>query len=107
MAGGQGSRFWPLSRADKPKQFLDILGTGKTLLQQTLVRFTDICPIENVYIVTNRNYKDLVMQQVPEVRPENIFLNLYAEIQHLALHMQIIKFRKIKMQTLLLLLQII
>ena len=53
MAGGTGSRFWPLSKTKKPKQFLDILGTGKSLLQQTFNRFTKICPVENIYVVTN------------------------------------------------------
>ena len=64
MAGGIGSRFWPMSTADKPKQFLDILGTGKTLLQQTFHRFTKICPRKNIYIVTNNQYKALVMDQL-------------------------------------------
>ncbi|MEA3317502.1 MAG: sugar phosphate nucleotidyltransferase, partial [Bacteroidota bacterium] len=53
MAGGIGSRFWPLSRTSKPKQFLDILGTGSTLLQMTFDRFNKICPSENILIVTN------------------------------------------------------
>jgi len=74
MAGGIGSRFWPLSRKDKPKQFIDILGTGKTLLQQTLNRFKTICPLENILIVTNKIYKDLVLQQIPEILPENVLL---------------------------------
>jgi len=74
MAGGQGSRFWPLSRIEKPKQFLDILGTGKTLLQQTFERFISTCPVENIFIVTNKNYKDLVIQQIPQIRQENILL---------------------------------
>ena len=74
MAGGQGSRFWPLSRVDKPKQFLDILGTGKTLLQQTFQRFSSICPPENIYIVTNKSYKELVEKQLPDIKTENILL---------------------------------
>jgi mannose-1-phosphate guanylyltransferase len=74
MAGGQGSRFWPLSRIAKPKQFLDILGVGKTLLQQTFNRFISICPAENIYIVTNKSYKDLVEEQLPDIRPANILL---------------------------------
>ncbi len=74
MAGGQGSRFWPLCRIDKPKQFLDILGTGKTLLQQTVNRFSGICPDENIYIVTNKSYRDLVIEQVPQIKLENILL---------------------------------
>ena len=74
MAGGIGSRFWPYSRTQKPKQFLDILGTGKTLLQQTFNRFSDICPEENILIVTNADYKDLILKQLPGVRPSNILL---------------------------------
>ena len=54
MAGGIGSRFWPISKTNRPKQFLDILGTGETLIQQTYKRFLKICPAENIYIVTNR-----------------------------------------------------
>jgi len=74
MAGGIGSRFWPYSRTQKPKQFLDILGTGKTLLQQTFNRFADICPEENILIVTNADYKDLILEQLPGVKPSNILL---------------------------------
>ena len=64
MAGGIGSRFWPMSTTDHPKQFLDILGTGKTLIQQTYNRFTGICPKENIFIITNERYKDLVVEQL-------------------------------------------
>jgi len=74
MAGGIGSRFWPLSKNDKPKQFIDILGTGQTLLQQTFDRFKSICLIENIFVVTNRKYEDLVLSQIPEVLPENVLL---------------------------------
>ena len=74
MAGGIGSRFWPYSRTQKPKQFLDILGIGKTLLQQTFNRFADICPEENILIVTNTAYKDLVLEQLPGIKPSNILL---------------------------------
>ena len=74
MAGGIGSRFWPLSRHEKPKQFLDILGTGKTLLQQTFERMNHICPAENILIVTNDNYKEIVIEQLPEIIPDNILL---------------------------------
>jgi mannose-1-phosphate guanylyltransferase len=59
MAGGIGSRFWPYSRTSKPKQFLDILGTGRTLLQQTFDRFSKIMPAENILIVTNKIYKEI------------------------------------------------
>ena len=64
MAGGIGSRFWPMSRTKHPKQFIDVLGTGKTLIQQTFYRLSKICPAENIYIVTNDIYKDLVLEQI-------------------------------------------
>jgi mannose-1-phosphate guanylyltransferase len=72
MAGGVGSRFWPISRTRKPKQFLDILGTGKSLLRQTYERFINICPVENIYIVTNESYVDLVAEQLPELNRSQI-----------------------------------
>lgn len=74
MAGGVGSRFWPLSRSAKPKQFLDILGTGKTFIQQTYERFLKVAPKENFVVVTNAKYKDLVMQQLPSLKPEQVLL---------------------------------
>jgi mannose-1-phosphate guanylyltransferase len=64
MAGGVGSRFWPLSRREKPKQFLDILGTGETLIQQTFRRFKSICSEENIFVVTNADHKALVTKQL-------------------------------------------
>jgi mannose-1-phosphate guanylyltransferase len=67
MAGGIGSRFWPISRTSHPKQFIDILGTGKTLIQSTYERFKKIVPEENIYIVTNEIYADLVKEQVPGI----------------------------------------
>lgn len=72
MAGGIGSRFWPYSRNDKPKQFLDILGTGRTLIQMTFQRFEDICPPENIYVVTNQEYFGLVKDQLPELSDSQI-----------------------------------
>ncbi len=72
MAGGIGSRFWPFSRNNKPKQFLDFFGTGRSLLQMTVDRFRPVVPIENVLIVTNVIYKDLILEQLPELRPEQI-----------------------------------
>lgn len=72
MAGGIGSRFWPMSRADFPKQFLDILNTGRTLIQSTFDRFTLFIPKENIYVVTTGQYKKIVMEQLPELNPENI-----------------------------------
>ena len=77
MAGGIGSRFWPVSRNSKPKQFLDVLGFGKTFLQQTFERFSRIMPVENILIVTSSHYKDLVMEQVPDALPDNILLEPY------------------------------
>ena len=74
MAGGVGSRFWPLSRQDRPKQFLDILGTGRTLIQQTFDRFTKFIPVENILIVTSVRYKKLVLEQLPELIEEQVLL---------------------------------
>lgn len=71
MAGGVGSRFWPLSRQDNPKQFLDILGTGETLLQQTFRRFSTSCKKENIFVVTGTDHKDLVAEQL-DINPANI-----------------------------------
>jgi len=72
MAGGIGSRFWPMSRTDFPKQFLDILGTGKTLIQQTFTRYAKLVPKENIYIITAQEYVDIVKKQVPDIPVENI-----------------------------------
>ena len=72
MAGGVGVRFWPYSRNSKPKQFLDVLGTGKTLLQSTIDRFLPICPVENIYVVTHDEHADLVRQQLPQLGSDQI-----------------------------------
>lgn len=64
MAGGVGSRFWPMSRSEKPKQFLDILGSGETLIQQTFRRFSENCPRENIFVVTSAEHKQLVIDQL-------------------------------------------
>lgn len=72
MAGGVGSRFWPMSTEEKPKQFLDMLGLGRTLFQQTVDRFREICPLENILIVTSGKYTGLIREQYPELLPENI-----------------------------------
>ena len=72
MAGGIGSRFWPMSRTDLPKQFLDILGTGKTLIQQTFERYSKLVPAENIYIVTAQEYVEIVKKQLPGFPAENI-----------------------------------
>jgi mannose-1-phosphate guanylyltransferase len=74
MAGGVGSRFWPLSKDKQPKQFLDILGTGKTMIQLTFERFVSMCPVENFLVVTNEKYKHFVLQQLPEIKEDQILL---------------------------------
>ncbi|MCG8474162.1 MAG: mannose-1-phosphate guanylyltransferase [Cytophagales bacterium] len=72
MAGGVGSRFWPYSRNSYPKQFLDVLGSGYSLLQMTFERFRPLCPVENFYVVTNEDYASLVKKQLPEIAAEQI-----------------------------------
>jgi mannose-1-phosphate guanylyltransferase len=72
MAGGIGSRFWPISRTSHPKQFIDILGTGKTLIQQTYDRFLKVCPKENIFVVTNEMYTGLVNEQLPDMADNQI-----------------------------------
>ncbi len=72
MAGGVGSRFWPMSKTAHPKQFMDVLGTGKTLIQLTFDRFTKILPAKNIYIVTNEMYKELVLEQLPEISENQV-----------------------------------
>jgi mannose-1-phosphate guanylyltransferase len=72
MAGGIGSRFWPMSRTNYPKQFLDILHIGKTLIQQTVERYSKLVPLENIYIVTSQEYVPIVKKQLPDVADENI-----------------------------------
>ena len=72
MAGGVGSRFWPMSTPDKPKQFIDVLGVGRSLLQLTFDRFEEICDASHVWVVTNKKYAALVHEQLPEIPFENI-----------------------------------
>lgn len=74
MAGGVGSRFWPMSKSTKPKQFLDVLGSGHTLLQSTCNRFLHLCKPENIFVVTSEQYKELVFEQLPYIPQENILL---------------------------------
>ncbi|MCH5221106.1 MAG: mannose-1-phosphate guanylyltransferase [Muribaculaceae bacterium] len=74
MCGGIGSRFWPYSRTRLPKQFIDFLGTGRTLLQMSYDRISSIIPAENIIILTNERYFDLVCEQLPEISKENILL---------------------------------
>lgn len=72
MCGGIGSRFWPYSRTDKPKQFIDFFGTGRSLLQMSYDRILPLVPAENILVVTNERYVDLVREQLPEISPEQI-----------------------------------
>lgn len=72
MAGGVGSRFWPMSTAEKPKQFIDVLGVGKTLIQLTVERFGDLVAPENVWVVTNQKYAPIVAEQLPDIPKTNI-----------------------------------
>ena len=72
MAGGIGSRFWPLSKDNYPKQFLDILGIGKSFIRSTFDRFLPIVPIENFLVVTNEAYKDLVLEHLPQIKPDQV-----------------------------------
>ncbi len=72
MAGGIGTRFWPYSRNSKPKQFLDVVGVGKTLLQATYDRFAAVCPPENIYVVTNEEHADITKQQLPALAPHQV-----------------------------------
>ena len=74
MAGGVGSRFWPISTSDNPKQFHDMLGTGDTLIQKTFQRLNKFVPTENILILTNERYNDLVLEQLPMVKQEQVVL---------------------------------
>lgn len=72
MAGGIGSRFWPMSTPEYPKQFVDVMGVGKTMIQMTVERFAPLCPMENFWVVTSASYVDIVREQLPEIPAENI-----------------------------------
>jgi Mannose-1-phosphate guanylyltransferase len=74
MSGGVGSRFWPFSKENKPKQFLDFFGTGRSLLQSTFDRFKKIVPVENIYIVTNDAYAEMTKKQLPELKENQLLL---------------------------------
>ena len=74
MAGGVGSRFWPVSTVEFPKQFHDMLGTGDTLIQKTFSRLSRLIPAENIFILTNEKYNDLVLEQLPMVKQEQVLL---------------------------------
>ena len=75
MCGGIGSRFWPYSRTNLPKQFIDFFGTGRSLLQMSYDRILPIVPKENIFIVTNATYAPLVKEQLPEVSDDRILLD--------------------------------
>ncbi len=72
MAGGIGSRFWPMSTPEYPKQFVDVMGCGKTMIQMTVERFSPLCPMENFWVVTSAAYVDIVREQLPDIPVENI-----------------------------------
>lgn len=72
MAGGIGTRFWPFSRTRLPKQFHDLQGSGKTMLQDTVARFEGVCPLENIYIVTSRHYKQIILEQLPMLAEQQV-----------------------------------
>ena len=72
MAGGIGSRFWPMSTPERPKQFIDVMGCGKTMIQMTVERFAPLCPMENFWVVTGASYVDIVREQLPEIPAGNI-----------------------------------
>ena len=74
MCGGVGSRFWPFSRTAMPKQFIDFLGTGRSLLQLTVDRLKDIIPLENIFMLTNEQYADIIKEQIPQLANEQILL---------------------------------
>ena len=74
MSGGIGSRFWPFSREARPKQFLDFFGTGRSLLQMTFDRFRKILPVENIYFVTNKDYGQMILYELPEISPKQVLL---------------------------------
>ena len=67
MAGGIGSRFWPMSTPEYPKQFIDVMGCGKSLIQLTVERFVPLCPMENFWVVTSEKYTDIVKEQLPDL----------------------------------------
>ena len=72
MAGGIGSRFWPMSTPECPKQFIDVMGCGKTMIQATVERFAPLCPLENFWVVTSAEYVDMVRRQLPQIPVQNI-----------------------------------
>ena len=78
LAGGTGTRFWPVSKAAMPKQFLDVADTGKTFIRTTYERFLRIVPQENILVMTRDTYRDIVKEQLPELEDRNLLLEPYA-----------------------------
>ena len=74
MAGGSGTRFWPYSRDAKPKQFLDVIGSGRTLLQMTFDRFLEITTADKIWIVSNEKYGEIIKEQLPELKDDQVLL---------------------------------
>ena len=93
MAGGVGSRFWPMSTAECPKQFIDVLGTGKSLLQLTVERFGNIISPERVWVVTNKNYADIVAKQSIKPCPHVSLCRTHFVVPHCTVSMLIIFIR--------------
>lgn len=82
MAGGVGSRFWPLSTPEFPKQFIDILGCGRTLIQLTVDRFKGICPMSNFWVVTNAAYMDIVKQQLHHLTSMPVYIDFHFSVDN-------------------------
>ena len=78
LAGGLGTRFWPVSRTAKPKQFLEVADTGKTFIRVTYERFLKVVPQENILVVTGERYRDIVKEQIPELEDRNLLLEPYS-----------------------------
>ena len=85
MTGGIGSRFWPMSTPECPKQFIDVMGCGRSLIQLTADRFDGVCPRENMWVVTSEKYIDIVREQLPEIPESNILGSLVRAILRPAL----------------------
>ena len=85
MAGGIGSRFWPMSTPECPKQFIDVMGCGRSLIQLTADRFDGVCPRENMWVVTSEKYIDIVREQLPEIPKVIFWRSLVRAILHPAL----------------------
>ncbi len=91
MAGGVGTRFWPYSRNSHPKQFLDVMGTGKSLLRSTYERFLPLCPPENIFVVIHEEHLALTLEQLPELKNHKYWRNPCEKTPRLASLMPVIK----------------